>query len=229
MGIEENLFAVRRKIQQTAEISGRRAETVKIVAVSKTVSEEGILQAYQAGQRVFGENRVQEWNSKKQALPQDCQWHLIGRLQTNKVKYLDHQVALIHSLDRLNLLVKLDEEGKAQNRIFKTLLQVNVAQDEAKAGLEIDEVRDFMETVKGYTHVHVQGLMTIGAYDAGIQETRGCFRKLREIRDDLIRQGVCRSEDFWDLSMGMSQDYLLAVEEGATLIRIGSILFGQRQ
>lgn len=229
MSIEESLFEVRRKVQEAAEKSGRKAETVKIVAVSKTVSELGIREAYQAGQRIFGENRVQEWRSKHPVLPPDCEWHLIGRLQTNKVKYLNQQVALIHSLDRFNLLVKLDEEGKTQNRVLRTLLQVNVAGDKAKAGLGIEEVRDFLETVRGYNNVHVQGLMTIGAYDADREETRGYFRKLREIRDSLIGQDICQREDFWDLSMGMSQDYPLAVEEGATIIRVGSIIFGQRQ
>lgn len=229
MKIAENLFEVRQKIQETAERSGRKPEMVKIVAVSKTVSPEGIQEAYEAGQRVFGENRVQEWNGKYHKLPGDCEWHLIGRLQTNKVKYLNQQIALIHSLDRFNLLVKLNEAGQEQNRVFKTLLQVNVARDEAKAGLEIEEVRDFMQTAREYSNVHIQGLMTIGAYDAGDSETRGYFRKLREIRDQLIQQEVCQREQFWDLSMGMSNDYLLAVEEGATIIRVGSVLFGDRK
>ncbi|NLI90754.1 MAG: YggS family pyridoxal phosphate-dependent enzyme [Peptococcaceae bacterium] len=228
MSIEKNLIEIQQNITKAMEKAGRSKESLKIVAVSKTVSEERILETYHLGQRIFGENRVQEWDRKHRVLPADCEWHIIGRLQTNKVKYLDQHVALIHSLDRLNLLTKLDQEGKERNILWKTLLQVNVAEDEAKAGLEIEEVEDFLETAKSCSNVKIKGLMTIGALDAGPEETRGFFRKLREIRDTLIRKGIYKREDFWELSMGMSQDYLLAIEEGATMIRIGSIIFGQR-
>jgi pyridoxal phosphate enzyme (YggS family) len=228
MSIAANLTEVRQKIKQAAEKSGRSADAVKIVAVSKTVAADRVLEAYNTGQRVYGENRIQEWDQKRRALPPDCEWHIIGRLQTNKVKYLDQTVALIHSLDRFNLLQKLDEEGKARGICWRTLLQVNVARDEAKAGLAVEAVQDFLETARDYPQVKILGLMTIGALGAGPAETRGFFRQLREIRDDLIRKGVARAEEFRELSMGMSQDYLLAVEEGATMVRIGSIIFGQR-
>ncbi len=228
MGIEANLIEVRAKIKEAAEKTGRKAEDIKIVAVSKTVPEEGILEAYNSGQTFFGENRVQEWYKKQAVLPSNCEWHIIGRLQTNKIKYLNERVGLIHSLDRYNLLVALDEEGKKRSMIWKTLIQVNVARDDAKTGLEIEEVPDFLETAKRFANVQIQGLMTIGALDAGHEETRGVFRKLREVRDDLVRKGVRTREELAELSMGMSQDYLLAVEEGATIIRIGSIIFGQR-
>lgn len=228
MSIKENILDVRQKIKAAAERSGRRAEAIKIVAVTKTVSEERILEAYQVGQKIFGENKVQEWQKKNLLLPSECEWHLIGRLQTNKIKYLDARVALIHSLDRFSLLEKLDMEGEKRRIIWKTLVQVNVSRDEAKAGLEIEEVRDFLETAGDYSHVHVLGLMTIGALDASEEDTRGYFRKLREIRDSLISKGVRSIEDLPHLSMGMSQDYELAVEEGATIVRIGSVIFGQR-
>lgn len=228
MGTKENISEIRQKILETAEKAGRKAENIKIVAVSKTVAEEKILEAYQGGQKIFGENKVQEWAKKKGNLPADCEWHIIGRLQTNKIKYLNESVALIHSLDRYNLLQKLDQEGKERDIIWQALVQVNVAGDEAKAGLETAEVKDFMQTAGGHSHVNIRGLMTIGALKAGEEETRGFFRKLKEIRDDLIRQGVFKRERFWDLSMGMSQDYLLAVAEGATIVRIGSSIFGQR-
>ncbi|RNC29497.1 MAG: hypothetical protein AWM53_00495 [Candidatus Dichloromethanomonas elyunquensis] len=228
MSIEQSLAVVRRKIKETMEKAGRAAEPLKLVAVSKTVPEERVLEAYHAGQKIFGENKVQEWEKKYRVLPTDCEWHVIGRLQTNKIKYLNQHVALIHSLDRFNLLEKLNEEGKARNIVWKTLLQVNVAGDKAKAGLEVEEVQDFLLTARNGFNVEIQGLMTIGALDAGSRETRGFFRKLREIRDDLHRKGICRKEAFRELSMGMSQDYLLAIEEGATIIRIGSSIFGQR-
>jgi hypothetical protein len=228
MNINENLTDIRQKIRIAVERSGRRVETVKIVAVTKTIPVENIQEAYQVGQKVFGENRVQEWQKKNILLPADCEWHLIGRLQTNKIKYLDSNVALIHSLDRFSLLEKLNAEGEKRQIIWKTLIQVNVAKDDAKAGLEVEEVNDFLETVRDYPYVQVLGLMTIGKFNACPEDTRGYFRKLREIRDALIRKDIRNKEELPHLSMGMSQDYELAVEEGATIVRIGSSIFGSR-
>jgi pyridoxal phosphate enzyme (YggS family) len=228
MNIRENIADIKQKIRIAAERSGRRAEAVRIVAVTKTVPVENIREAYQAGQKIFGENRVQEWQKKNILLPADCEWHLIGRLQTNKIKYLDANVALIHSLDRFSLLEKLNFEGEKRQIIWKTLLQVNVAKDEAKAGLEVEEVNDFLRTLRDYPYVRVLGLMTIGKFSVSPEETRGYFRRLREIRDQLISKGLRTKEELPHLSMGMSQDYELAVEEGATIVRIGSSIFGSR-
>ncbi len=226
MSVAENIRNVRQNIDAALARSGRNKGSVKLVAVSKNVPENKILEAYASGQRAFGENRVQEWQQKSVLLPADCEWHIIGRLQTNKVKYLDARIAFIHSLDRLSLLEKFNEEGKKLSLIWKTLVQVNVAGDEAKAGLEIDEVKDFLITAKNYSYVKILGLMTIGVLAVSPQETRGYFRKLREIRDQLLREGICCHQSFFHLSMGMSQDYELAVEEGATIVRIGSTIFG---
>ncbi|NLO98555.1 MAG: YggS family pyridoxal phosphate-dependent enzyme [Peptococcaceae bacterium] len=227
MNIAENLRLINYNISKALERSGRR-DSVKLIAVSKTVPVDLILKAYTAGQKVFGENRVQEWKQKVNELPEDCEWHIIGRLQTNKVKYLNNRVALIHSLDRFNLLEKLNEEGEKRGLVWKTLLQVNVAQDEAKAGVGTEEVEDFLTTAKDYPFVSIIGLMTIGKLDAGPEETRLYFRGLRELRDKILKKGICDFQTFHHLSMGMSQDYELAVEEGATLVRIGSSIFGER-
>lgn len=228
MSITENIADVRVKILAAAERAGRKADCVKILAVSKTVSEDRIMEAYNAGQKYFGENKVQEWQRKSPLLPADCEWHIIGRLQTNKIKYLNSGIALIHSLDRLPLLQKLEDEGAKRQICWNTLIQVNVAKDEAKAGLEIEEVKDFLIAVKDCSYVRVKGLMTIGALDASKEETRSFFRKLKEIRDGLIAGGDANQGELTELSMGMSQDYELAVEEGATIVRIGSTIFGQR-
>lgn len=226
--ISGNLSDVKGKIRAAAERSGRHAEAIKLVAVSKTISEDIILQAYHQGQKIFGENKVQEWQRKQPLLPADCEWHLIGRLQTNKIKYLDTTVALIHSLDRFSLLEKLNAEGEKRQITWKTLIQVNVAKDEAKAGMEVEEVKDFLDAARNHPFVQVLGLMTIGALDASREDTRDFFRQLREIKTGLIAKGVRTEEEFPHLSMGMSQDYELAVEEGATIVRIGSSIFGQR-
>jgi len=228
MSIVNNISEVQQKIAAAAARTGRSPKDIALLAVSKTVPEDRIMEAYRAGLRAFGENKVQEWQTKHLLLPQDCQWHIIGRLQTNKVKYLDDSIALIHSLDRFALLEKLNLEGEKRQIRWKTLVQVNVARDEAKAGLEIEELQDFMDSVHDFPYVTVHGLMTIGVLDAGPGETRGYFRKLREVRDDLLTKGVGGPEGLPHLSMGMSQDYEIAVEEGATIVRVGSTIFGYR-
>ncbi|UWG96114.1 YggS family pyridoxal phosphate-dependent enzyme [Dehalobacter sp. DCM] len=228
MSIAKNIEEVKQRVAAAAERSGRKPEDVAILAVSKTVSADRVIEAYEAGIRAFGENKVQEWQDKHVLLPGECAWHIIGRLQSNKVKYLDDSIVLIHSLDRISLLEKLHEEGDKRRIKWNTLVQVNVARDEAKAGLETDEVIDFLKVVKEYPNVRVHGLMTIGAFNAGPAETKGYFRKLREIRDDLQRKGIFPGDTLPHLSMGMSQDYEMAVEEGATIVRVGSVIFGHR-
>lgn len=225
MKVAENIELVKQKVNVALEKAGRKGP-VKIVAVSKTVSPENILQAYEYGQRVFGENRVQEWQKKSILLPKDIEWHLIGRLQTNKIKYLDSRVTLIHSLDRFRLLERLNSEGQKRGLIWKTLVQVNIAKDDAKAGLEVEEVGDFLLAARDFDFVKIEGLMTIGPFGAGQEEMRGYYRELRYLRDKLQSQGLC--ENLFHLSMGMSQDFEIAVEEGATLIRVGSVIFGER-
>ena len=224
MKVETNIKDILLRIKAAAERTGREENNIHLVAVSKNVSISKIDEAYRVGQKAFGENRVQEWVQKHGLLPIDCEWHIIGRLQTNKIKYLTEKVTLIHSLDRFSLLEKLNSEGEKNQIIWPTLIQVNVAQDQAKAGLEIEEVKDFLEVTKDYPYVSVSGLMTIGALEAEPNETRGFFRQLREVRDSLRRQGV--GQELKHLSMGMSQDYELAVEEGATIVRVGSKIFG---
>lgn len=227
-GIEQRLLEVRRRIHQAAKRSNRDPSAIRLLAVSKTQPITGLEEAYHTGQRAFAENRVQEWLEKAPLLPDDCQWHLIGRLQTNKVKYLNHKITMIHSLDRFPLLETLNLHGEKRNIIWTTLVQVNVAGDPAKAGLMPEEAADFLDSVGGFPYVRVHGLMTIGALEASIAETQGFFRRLRELRDKLQsanRPGV----DLRELSMGMSQDFEQAIEEGATLVRVGSQIFGTRQ
>lgn len=227
MEIAENLQDIRERIRQSALKADRNPETVKLLAVSKTMPASVVAEAFQAGQRVFAENRVQEWLEKVPVLPGDCEWHLIGRLQSNKVKYLDQRIALIHSLDRFSLMKALEEQGSKKNLIWPTLVQVNIARDQAKAGLLREEIRDFFAALTDYPHIRVNGLMTIGALDASPEETRGFFRELRRLRDELRKEdwpGV----ELRELSMGMSQDFEMAVAEGATMVRVGRQIFGER-
>ena len=226
MSVETNIKDILLRINAALERVGRRVQDIKVIAVSKNVPIERIEEAYRAGQKAFGENRVQEWVQKHTLMPTDCEWHIIGRLQTNKIKYLTERITLIHSLDRFSLLEKLNIEGEKRQIIWPALVQINIAQDSAKAGLEIEEVKDFLRTINEYPYVRVLGMMTVGSLDAKQEETRDYFRKLRELRDDMVRQKVLSENELKHLSMGMSEDYELAVEEGATIVRIGSKFFG---
>ncbi|MDI6812957.1 MAG: YggS family pyridoxal phosphate-dependent enzyme [Desulfitobacteriaceae bacterium] len=227
MSIEQNLARVRQNIEVAARRARRDPSEIKLLAVSKTMSALAVEEAYRAGQRDFAENRVQEWHLKAPDLPRDAKWHLIGQLQTNKVKYLDSRLALIHSLDRVSLLQELERQGARKDWTWNTLVQVNIARDPAKAGLLTEEIEDFLALLGEHPHVRVWGLMTIGALAATSEETRLFFRELRVLRDELQDKqwpGVKLSE----LSMGMSQDYETAVEEGATMVRVGRGIFGDR-
>lgn len=228
VSIQENLNQIRRKIDEAISRCGREAGSVKLLAVSKTVGVEQIQEAYAAGQREFAENRVQEWQSKFPALPDDYRWHLIGRLQTNKVKYLNEHIALIHSLDRLNLLNTLESQGAAKEIVWPTLVQVNTSRDPNKAGLMEEEVEDFLAEVAKCQYVKVLGFMTIGALDATPKETQEFFRQLRLLKERLQEKSIPNVE-LKELSMGMSQDFELAIQEGATMIRIGRQIFGERE
>lgn len=228
VSVEQNLVKVRQRIEQAVVRSKRDPRTVRLLAVSKIQPISSLEAAYQIGQRAFAENRVQEWLEKVSFLPNDCEWHLIGRLQTNKVKYLDPKISMIHSLDRFSLLETLNEQGERRGIIWKTLVQVNIARDSAKAGLMPEEVPDFLNSIGGYSHVQVQGFMTIGALEASPQETQGFFRQLRILRDTL-RSRKWPGVDLRELSMGMSRDFELAIEEGATLVRVGHQIFGERR
>jgi len=225
--IEQSLVEVRQRIDQAVVRSHRDPKTIRLLAVSKNHPVAALEEAYRVGQRRFAENRVQEWLEKVPSLKNDCEWHLVGSLQTNKVKYLDQSVFMIHSLDRLSLLKSLNAQGERCGIIWTTLVQVNIARDPAKAGLTPVEVPDFLNSIGDYSHVKVQGLMTIGALDASATETRGFFRQLRVLRDTLQSRkwpGV----DLRELSMGMSGDFEMAIEEGATLVRVGRQIFGER-
>lgn len=218
---------IRQRILSAAQSAGRNPEEIKLLAVSKMMGTKSIEEAYRAGQRAFAENRVQEWQEKAPVLPEDCEWHLIGRLQTNKVKYLNPRITLIHSLDRISLLETLEEQGEKRGITWPVLIQINTARDPDKTGLLREEVEDFLEVLAGCKHIRAQGLMTIGALEATPEETREFFRELRQIRDALLEKNIPQVT-LKELSMGMSQDFEMAILEGATMVRVGRQIFGER-
>lgn len=201
-----------------------------LVAVSKTHPPELVLQAYEAGQRVFGENKVQEMVAKYEVLPKDVQWHLIGHLQSNKVKYIAPFVHLIHSVDSLKLLQEIDKQASKNKRIISCLLQVHVAQEETKFGFSPKEIEAFMQSTELplLQSTRVIGLMGMASFTDNKQQIREEFIILKKLFDTLKQGSLPLNVSMTELSMGMSSDYTLAIEEGSTMVRVGSAIFGTR-
>lgn len=202
----------------------------KLIAVSKTNPVEKIKEAYDAGQRGFGENKVQELVSKYEALPKDIEWHMIGHLQSNKAKYIAPFIHLIHSVDSLKLLQEIHKQGKKTNRVIPCLLQVHIAEEETKFGLSEDEVTAILGDTKfsALNHINVVGLMGMATLTDDIDQIRKEFRGLKQFFEKLKAAALPTNAKMIELSMGMSSDYHIAGEEGSTMIRVGSAIFGER-
>jgi len=223
MSITVNLTEIRQNIARAQVSSPNAAPHVTLLAVSKTQPLDAIETAAGCGQLRFAENRVQELLPKQEARP-DLEWHLIGRLQTNKAKYIVNKIAMLHSLDSLTLAAELQKRCAAINRRLPVLVQVNIAEDAAKAGISAAQVTSFLEEMANFPHLHVQGLMTIGPIVENPEEMRPIFAELRQIKKRETARGLPHL-DLRHLSMGMSGDYVVAVEEGATMVRVGSSVF----
>lgn len=210
-----------------AELSGN---SCRLIAVSKTQPIEKLLEAYDAGQRLFGENKAQEMAAKQGALPNDVEWHMIGHLQTNKVKYIAPFVALIHSVDSLRLLEEINKQGKKFNRIIPCLLQVYIAQEETKFGFDPAEVLQLAEKNLDqlYPNVEIKGLMGMATLTDNTDQIRAEFQKLKNLFDQLKNRTLPPNMHMQELSMGMSADYKLALATGSTLVRVGTAIFGER-
>ena len=217
-------------VENLKEIAGSLPEGVKLVAVSKTKPVEAIVEAYEAGQRVFGENRVQELAEKYEVLPKDIEWHMIGHLQTNKVKYMAAFVSLIHGVESLKLLETIDKEGKKHDRVIPCLLQFYIASEETKFGLDMEEAKALLESAdyKNMKNVKIVGVMGMATNTDDEVQVRREFHHLKEIFDELKTAYFAGNPEFKELSMGMSGDYRIAVEEGSTMVRVGSSIFGAR-
>jgi pyridoxal phosphate enzyme (YggS family) len=224
----DNLEGIRRRISAAAERSGRKPEDVLLVAVSKTVSADAIEAALQKKVCHFGENRVQELLEKYDILGERCKWHLIGRLQTNKVKYIIDKVQMIHSLDRMELAEEIQKRACAANRIMDCLVQVNISGEETKAGVEPSELIPFLRKVSQFENVRIKGFMTIAPPADNPEDVRWVFRSLKKIAVDMEWERIDNIAVQY-LSMGMSHDFETAIEEGANIVRIGSSIFGIRQ
>ena len=226
--ISDNLAWVKSQIAAAAQRAGRDPKNIRLVAVSKTVPVEKIIEAQKAGAELFGENRVQEALEKIGQLGQErFIWHLIGHLQKNKVKQIIGKFDLIHSVDSVPLAEMIDEKSRAQGQISRILIQVNISGEASKSGVSPEELESTIREVAKMAAVRVEGLMTIPPYSADPENSRPVFSRLCELRDRIAELGI-EGVLMHELSMGMSHDFTVAVEEGATLVRVGTAIFGDR-
>ncbi len=221
MSITDNIIKLKKEIESV---------NVKLIAVSKTKSNEEILEAYQAGQRIFGENQVQELVEKQEALPKDIEWHLIGHLQSNKVKYIAPFINLIHSVDSLKLLQEINKQALKNNRVIDCLLQVYIADEDTKFGLEFDEVIELLRSdeFSELKNIRIVGLMGIATNTENPKLIKEEFYELKTLFDGIKLSYFRKDDSFKELSIGMSSDYQIAIEQGSTMVRIGSDIFGKR-
>ena len=225
--IAENIHSVETRIQAACDRAGRNRSDVTLICVTKTMPVEDLREAYDAGQRSFGENRVQEINDKFPQLPSDIQWHMIGHLQRNKVKYLMDRVVMIHSVDSASLARTISKEAVKAGRTMDILLEVNAAGEESKFGLSYEEVLPLVREIAPLPGLHICGLMTVAPYTDDPETNREFFKKLRDLSVDIDRQSI-DNVSMHTLSMGMTGDFEVAIEEGATHIRVGTAIFGKR-
>ena len=225
--IAKNLQQVQENIRHACDAAGRDPKEITLVAVSKTKPVSMLLEAYQAGTRVFGENKVQEILDKYDQLPSDIQWHMIGHLQRNKVKYIIDKVAMIHSVDSYRLALTIEQEAAKKELVMPILLEVNVAEEESKFGLKTAEVLSLLEKINEFSHIRVQGLMTIAPFVENPEQNREVFRILKKLSVDIGAKNI-NNVNMSVLSMGMTGDYEVAVQEGSTMVRVGTGIFGER-
>ena len=216
--------------EQIKRLRSELPEGVNLLAISKYQPIEALQEAYDAGQRMFGENHIQEMAAKAAALPKDIAWHFTGHVQTNKIKYMASFVSLIHAVDSFRLLREINKHAAKHDRIIDCLLQIHIAQEDTKYGLTIDECRELLATEpwRELTNVRIVGLMAMGSNTDDMELVRGEFRQMKQLFDELKDTYFAEEPSFSQLSEGMTDDYPIAIEEGSTIVRIGSMIFGDR-
>ena len=225
--INENISKVRENIVKACEKAGRNPEEVTLIAVSKTKPVSAIEEALLSGTLDYGENKVQELCDKYDVLPKNIRWHMIGHLQRNKVKYLVGKTYLVHSVDSLRLAEQIEKEFAKHNQVCDILVEVNIAQEESKFGINAKETEELIRKIAKFEHVRIKGLMTIAPFVANPEENREVFQKLKKLSVDIAAKNI-NNVNMSVLSMGMTNDYQVAVEEGATMVRVGTGIFGER-
>ena len=226
--IAQNISNVKKIMNLAAEKAGRNTEDITLISVSKTKPVSMLLEAYEAGSRDFGENKVQELIDKYEVMPQDIRWHMIGHLQRNKVKYIVDKVALIHSVDSLKLAEEISKEALKKEVTVSVLIEVNVAGEESKYGVSPQEAEELIRQIAILPGIKIEGLMTIAPYVDDAEENRQYFALLKQLSVDISSKNI-DNVNMNVLSMGMTGDYAVAIEEGATYVRVGTGIFGDRQ
>lgn len=225
--LKENLANVEKNIEQACKNAGRSRDEVTLIAVSKTKPVEMLQEIYDENIRDFGENKIQELCSKMEQLPSDIRWHMIGHLQRNKVKYIVGKVELIHSVDTYRLAEEINIQAKKQNVIVPILVEVNIAHEESKFGISAEDAILLVEEISKLENIRIKGLMTIAPYVENPEDNRLYFRKIKQLSVDITNKNI--DNVFMEiLSMGMTGDYMVAIEEGATMVRVGTGIFGER-
>ncbi len=216
--------------EQITRLRDELPEGVNLLAISKYQPIEALQEAYDAGQRMFGENHIQEMAAKASALPKDIAWHFTGHVQTNKIKYMASFVSLIHAVDSFRLLREINKHAAKHERVIDCLLQIHIAQEETKYGLTIEECRELLATEpwRELANVRIVGLMAMGSNTDDMEQVRGEFRQMKQLFDELKETYFADEPSFCHLSEGMTDDYPIAIEEGSTIVRIGSMIFGDR-
>ena len=225
--LKENLANVEKNIEQACKNAGRSRDEVTLIAVSKTKPVEMLQEIYDENIRDFGENKVQELCSKMEQLPSDIRWHMIGHLQRNKVKYIVGKVELIHSVDTYRLAEEINIQAKKQNVIVPILVEVNIAHEESKFGISAEDAILLVEEISRLENIRIKGLMTIAPYVENPEDNRLYFRKIKQLSVDITNKNI-DNVSMEILSMGMTGDYMVAIEEGATMVRVGTGIFGER-
>ena len=223
----ENLKKVEDNVDAACRKAGRSRDEVTLIAVSKTKPVEMLSTIYNQGIRDFGENKVQEMCDKMEQLPSDIRWHMIGHLQTNKVKYIVGHTTLIHSVDSLHLAKEIEKQAEKKDVTVDILVEVNIAEEESKFGIHKEETYELVRQIAALPYVHICGLMTIAPYVENPEDNRMYFRGIRQLSVDIAEQNI-DNVDMDVLSMGMTGDYMVAIEEGATMVRVGTGIFGER-
>ena len=227
MDLKTNFEQVEENIRKACEKAGRDRSEVTLISVSKTKPAEMLKTVYDLGPRDFGENKVQEMCEKIEVLPKDIRWHMIGHLQTNKVKYIVGKTELIHSVDSIHLAKEIEKQAAKQNVTVNVLIEVNIAEEESKFGIHKEETLSLIREAAALPHIRIKGLMTIAPFVENPEDNRTYFKQIRQLSVDIKAQNIDNvSMDI--LSMGMSSDYYEAILEGANMVRIGSLLFGKR-
>ena len=225
--IAQNLCAIREQVAQAARRSGRKPEDVLLLAVSKTKPVSAVQEAIACGQHAFGENKVQEIMDKYDAVGPEASWHLIGHLQTNKVKYIVDKVAMIHSVESVKLAEEIEKRAAAKNICVDILVEINIAAEESKFGIQPKDTESFLRQIALFPHIRIRGLMTVAPFVLDAEQNRVYFRQMRQLLVDMNAKKI-DNVNMDTLSMGMSGDFQVAIEEGATIVRVGTSIFGER-